>query len=261
MITRVCTKEETGDSTVRRTSKEGCRDWYQRIQAAQEGDKQQRDYLVTENVGLVYMVVKRFNNRGHDQEDLFQIGVIGLLKAIDKFDLSRELSFSTYAVPMIIGEIRRFMRDDGMIHVSRQIKDNARKIAVIKEELKKMNNCDPTIEELADATELSTDEILMAIEATTEVESIYQPIGNGQDGSPMVLADQLEDTQKNEAKLINRITVIQMLDSLEEKDRRLIELRYMEGKTQSESAKILGMNQVAVSRLEKKILLALRKQF
>ncbi len=245
MSSSLCTKEEG---------------WRLSIQKAQEGDKAERDALVTANIGLIYMVLKRFSNRGYEQEDLFQIGVIGLLKAIDKFDLDRELSFSTYAVPMIIGEIRRFMRDDGMLHVSRQIKDNARKIAIVKEELKKNNNCDPTIEELVHATGLSADEILMAIEATTEVESIYQPIGNGSDGHPMILADQLEDSKKSETEMINRITVVQMLDSLEEKDRRLIELRYMEGKTQSESAKVLGMNQVAVSRLEKKILLTLRKQ-
>lgn len=234
--------------------------WRIAIQKAQGGDKAERDALVTDNVGLIYMVLKRFNNRGYEKEDLFQIGVIGLLKAIDKFDLSRELSFSTYAVPMIIGEIRRFMRDDGMIHVSRQVKDNARKIAIVKEELKKMNNCDPTLAELEKETGLTSDEILMAMEATSEVESIYQPIGSGTDGNQMVLADQLEDSEKKEIELINHITVVQLLDSLEAKDRKLIELRYMEGKTQSESAKELGMNQVAVSRMEKKILLSLRKQ-
>ena len=235
--------------------------WRASIRKAQEGDKAARDTLVNENVGLVYMVLKRFSGRGQEIEDLFQIGVIGLLKAIDKFDLGRELSFSTYAVPMIIGEIRRFLRDDGMIHVSRQIKDNARKIAIVKECFNKTHSSEPTIEEIANATGLEPDEILMAIEATTEVESIYRPISNGNDGSEMILADQLEDTRKNEMELINQITVVQMLDSLEEKDRRLIELRYMEGKTQSESAKLLGMNQVAVSRSEKRILLMLRKQF
>ena len=122
--------------------------WRHSIQKAQNGDKTERDALVVANVGLIYMVLKRFPARGYEQEDLFQIGVIGLLKAIDKFDLGRELSFSTYAVPMIIGEIRRFLRDDGMLHVSRQIKDNARKIAAVKEELKKTNNCDPSIEQL-----------------------------------------------------------------------------------------------------------------
>lgn len=236
-------------------------DWRLSIQKAQNGDKKERDALVTENIGLIYMVLKRFTNRGHEQEDLFQIGVIGLIKAIDNFDLSRDLSFSTYAVPMIIGEIRRFLRDDGMIHVSRQVKENARKIAMAKEELKKLNNCDPTVAELELSTGLSADEIVAAMEATTEVESIYKPIGGQIDNRPLLLADQLVDTKKSETELINRVTVIQMLDSLEEKDRRLIELRYIEGKTQSESAKILGMNQVAVSRLEKKILLFLRKQF
>lgn len=240
------------------TKEEG---WRHSIQKAQNGDKTERDALVVANVGLIYMVLKRFPARGYEQEDLFQIGVIGLLKAIDKFDLGRELSFSTYAVPMIIGEIRRFLRDDGMLHVSRQIKDNARKIAAVKEELKKINNCDPSIEQLVHITGLSVDEILMAIEATTEVESIYQPIGTSGDENQMILMDQLEDTKKNENELINRITVVQMLQSLEERDRRLIELRYMEGKTQNESARILGMNQVAVSRLEKRILLSLRKQF
>lgn len=239
------------------TKEEG---WKLSIWKAQNGDKEERDALVQANIGLIYMVLKRFTGRGVEKEDLFQIGVIGLLKAIDKFDLSRELSFSTYAVPMIIGEIRRFMRDDGMIHVSRQIKDNARKIAIVKEELKKMNNCDPTVEELSERTGLSADEILMAIEASTEVESIYQPVASSSDGNQMTLADQLEDHSESELELVNRITVTQMLDSLEERERMLIELRYMQGKTQIESASILGMNQVAVSRLEKKILLNLRRQ-
>lgn len=240
------------------TKEEG---WRESILKAQNGDKEERDALVTANIGLIYMVLKRFTNRGHESEDLFQIGVIGLLKAIDKFDLSRELSFSTYAVPMIIGEIRRFLRDDGMIHVSRQIKDNARKIAIVKEELKKNFNCDPTVEELKKATGLSAEEILTAMEATTEVESIYQTVSGQSEGGQLLLADQLEDTKKSETELINRITVVQMLNCLGEKERRLIELRYLEGKTQTESARVLGMNQVAVSRLEKKILLYLRQQF
>ena len=246
MTSNLLTKEET---------------WRESIQKAQAGDKTERDYLVTANMGLVYMVLKRFANRGQEQEDLFQIGIIGLMKAIDKFDISRDFSFSAYAVPMIIGEIRRFLRDDGIIHVSRQVKDNARRIAIVKEELKKNQNTDPTMEDLAIATGLSMDEILMAIEATTEVESIYQPVGNQSDGSKLLLADQLEDQQTGEADLIDRITVSQMLSTLETRERRLIELRYLEGKTQTESAKELGMNQVAVSRLEKKILLFLRQQF
>ena len=239
------------------TKEEG---WRASIRKAQEGDKEARDALVKDNVGLIYMVLKRFAGRGHEHEDLFQIGAIGLIKAIDKFDANRELSFSTYAVPMIIGEIRRFMRDDGMIHVSRQMKDNARKIAQVKEQLKKTNNCDPTMDELMRETGLAPDEILMAMEATAEVQSIYQSIGNTSEGGQMTIADQLEDVRKSENELINRITVVQLLERLDEKERKLIELRYMEGKTQTESAQILGMNQVAVSRMEKRILLTLRKQ-
>ena len=244
-------------SSNRLTKEEG---WKTAIWKAQNGEKEERDALVMANMGLVYMVLQRFSNRGHEQEDLFQIGVIGLMKAIDKFDIGRELSFSTYAVPMIVGEIRRFLRDDGMIHVSRQIKENARKIAIAKEELKKTSNCDPTLKELEDATGLSQEEILMAIEATTEVESIYQPVSSGNDGSTLVLADQLVDKNRSETELINHITVRQLLEGLEDNQRRLIELRYMEGKTQTESAKLLGMSQVAVSRLEKKILISLRQK-
>ena len=235
-------------------------DWRISIQKAQAGDKERRDMLVTENIGLIYMVLRRFHNRGVMEEDLFQIGAIGLLKAIDKFDVSRELSFSTYAVPMIIGEIRRFLRDDGMLHVSRQIKDNARKIAIAKEELYKKQKHDPTLQELMEITGLSSEDILAAMEASTEVESIYQPIGHTPEGGQLCIADQLEDKKKMEQELINRIAVKQMLEGLSEKERMLIQLRYMEGKTQSESAKVLEMNQVGVSRLEKKILVRLRQQ-
>lgn len=236
------------------------KDWRQAIEKAQKGDKVERDAFITENIGLVYMVLKRFKNRGHESEDLFQIGVIGLMKAIDKFDISMDFSFSTYAVPMIIGEIRRFLRDDGMIHISRKIKDDGIKIAAAKERISKMYHGEPTMEKIMEETGLTYEEILVAIEASADVESIYKPIRNGEDEQAFVLADQLMDTKTKENDLINQITVKQMLESLDSKERKLIELRYMEGKTQSESAKILGMNQVAVSRLEKKILLRLRKQ-
>ena len=231
------------------------------IQKAQNGDKGERDTLVQKNIGLIYMVLKRFANRGYEQEDLFQIGVIGLIKAIDKFDLGRELSFSTYAVPMIIGEIRRFLRDDGMLHVSRQIKDNARKIAIVKEEWKNTRNSEPTVAELEKETGLDAEEILMAMEATAEVESIYKPILGNQEEGKLTLADQIEDGCEVEQQLINQITVKQMLDTLETKERNLIELRYIKGKTQTEIAQIMGMNQVAVSRMEKRILLRLRNLF
>ena len=245
MNTSGCTKEEA---------------WRASILRAQGGDKKERDTLIESNTGLVYMVLKRFTGRGYEQEDLFQIGVIGLIKAIDKFDVARELSFSTYAVPMIIGEIRRFIRDDGMIHISRQIKDNARKIAIIKENWKKTWNAEPTLLELMEETGLRAEEILSAIEATAEVESLYKPImGNNEEGK-LTLADQIEDGKENEKTIINQITVKQMLETLTETERILIQLRYMEDKTQNEIAQILGINQVAVSRMEKKVLLRLRNQ-
>ncbi len=233
------------------------KDWKECFIKAQEGNKDARDFIVAENVGLIYMVLKRFGGRGYEMEDLFQIGAIGLLKAVDRFDLEKEYAFSTYAVPMIIGEIQRFLRDDGMIHVSRQLKEHARKIAIVKEQLKKNQNKEPTIQELEAETGLSRDDIILALDATTEVESIYRPVGNGE----WTIADQLVDEQFSETKILNQITVIQMLETLDEKERQLLVLRYMEGKTQTEVAQILDMNQVAVSRLEKKILLYLRKKF
>lgn len=235
--------------------------WKESIQKAQKGDKKERDTLIENNIGLIYMVLKRFLHRGYEQEDLFQIGAIGLIKAIDKFDVSRDLSFSTYAVPMIIGEIRRFLRDDGMLHVSRQIKDNARKIAIVKEAWKKTRNCEPKLSDLERETGLKAEEIITAMEATAEVESLHKPITGGNEDGKLTLADQIEDGRKSEQELINQITVNQMLETLDENERILIILRYMEGKTQTEIAGVLGMNQVAVSRMEKRILLRLRNQF
>ena len=230
------------------------------LEKLKQGNEEARNILIERNLRLVAHVAKKYGNSNVDQDDLISIGTIGLIKAIDNFDTSLNVKFSTYAVPMIIGEIRRFLRDDGMIHISRQIKDNARKVAIAKEMLIKRNHSEPTLEELKGETGLSGEEILAAIEASSEVESIYKPIGAGSDGSTLVIADQLEDTRKSEEELMNRITVAQLLECLEEKERKLIELRYMEGKTQTESAMILGMNQVAVSRLEKKILLSLRQK-
>ena len=236
--------------------------WKEQIKCAQEGDKRARDALVEENMGLIYMVLKRFQGRGYEMEDLFQLGAIGLLKAIDRFDTEKEFAFSTYAVPMIIGEIQRFLRDDGMIHVSRQIKENARKIALIREKWKKTENKEPTIQELQKECNLSKEEILTAMESAVVVDSIYRPFHNGEetrtDGSEPTILDQLEDEQSSEDALVDRIAVRQMIQRLDERERQLIQLRYMEGKTQAQVAELLHMNQVAVSRMEKKVLLQLR---
>lgn len=205
------------------------------------------------------MVTKRFEGRGTDREELVQIGAIGLIKAIDKFDPSLPYSFSTYAVPLIIGEIRRFLRDDGMIHISRSVKENARKIALIREKLKKTENKEPTLEELRELTGLQYEEIVTAMEAYSEVDSIFRPIA-GEEGETFTLGEKLADEKQFENPIVNSIALKQVMDTLEEGENRLIQLRYMQNKTQSETAKILGTNQVAVSRMEKKILAKLRQR-
>ena len=236
------------------------------IQQAHEGDKRARNELVSENLGLVRAVARRFDNRGHDREELFQIGCIGLMKAIDKFDISLNLAFSTYAVPMITGEIRRFLRDDGMVKVSRTLKENAYKVHKAREWLCKELGREPNLVEVSAATGLSNEEIVMATEANREVESLYQPVYE-KDGDELLLIDQLcgrekEDFTREEPEkeaVLNQMVIDQLLSLLNGQERKLIELRYFENKTQTEVAAELKMSQVQVSRLEKKILLRLRE--
>lgn len=236
------------------------------IEQAHEGDKTARDRLVSENLGLVHAVARRFENRGHDREELFQIGCIGLMKAIDKFDLSLNLAFSTYAVPMIMGEIRRFLRDDGMVKVSRTLKEHGYKISKARELLAAQLGREPDLAELSKATELSIEEIVLALEANKEVESIYQPVYE-KDGDELLLIDQVcgkesggfEEEEPEKEAVLNHMVIEQLLEILSEQERTLIKLRYFETKTQSEVASMLGMTQVQVSRLEKKILQRLRE--
>ena len=208
---------------------------------AQEGDLCARDEVFNENTGLIYMVIKRFSGRGYDSDELFQIGSIGLLKAIERFDTTSDYAFSTYAVPMIIGEIRRFLRDDNMVHISRKIKEDARKIAIVREQEQKQHNRSLTVDEVQ---KLTHEEVVLATEAYTQPEELteYQPVAT------------IEDKEE----IINRLLVKQLLDELDERDRKLIELRYICEKTQAQTAEILGMNQVGVSRREKDILKRMR---
>lgn len=229
------------------------------IRKAQEGDKVAREQVINENVGLVWSIVKRFLGRGQEADDLFQIGVIGLMKAVDKFDLSYDVMFSTYAVPMIAGEIKRFLRDNNsLIKMSRSVKENGWKIKVAKEKLSYELGRDATMEELAAATELSLEDVITALEANSEVESIYKTVYQGE-GNEIYLLDRIPEEKNETEQLINRMTVEQLLDSLSEEERTLITSRYFEDKTQVETAGILGISQVQVSRLEKKILLKMRK--
>lgn len=228
------------------------------IQKSHEGDKAAREQLVEENVGLIWCVVKRFYGRGLESEDLFQIGSIGLLKAIDKFDLSYDVKFSTYAVPMISGEIKRFLRDDGMIKVSRTLKELSYKIFQTREKLLDLLGREPTIEELAEKMQIDKEEIVEALEAGSEVESIYKPI-HQKEGNEIWLMDKLEEKEHREEKILDHMLLQQLLGTLEKEERTLIYMRYFQDKTQSQVGKELGISQVQVSRMEKKIMENLRK--
>ena len=228
------------------------------IQRSHEGDKEAREQLVEENVGLIWCVVKRFYGRGADAEDLFQIGSIGLLKAIDKFDLSYDVKFSTYAVPMISGEIKRFLRDDGMIKVSRSLKELSYKIFQTREELIGTLGREPTIEELSEKMQVEKEEIVQAMEAGEEVESLYKPI-HQKEGSEIRLMDKLEEKEQREEKILDRMLLKQLLETLNKEERKLIYLRYFLDQTQSAVGKMMGISQVQVSRMEKRIMEHLRK--
>lgn len=230
------------------------------IKKSQNGDKQAREDLVLNNVGLVWSIVRRFINRGYEPDDLFQIGIIGLIKAIDKFDLSFNVKFSTYAVPMIMGEIKRFLRDDGMIKVSRSLKESAGKIRKTRESLTNKLGREPTIEEVSSELGLSKEEIVMALESNTEVDSLNKTIYKG-DGNSIYLIDKLPDGEEDKSDLlIDKLTLKEVIEGLDEKDQKIIILRYFKDKTQTDIAKELGISQVQVSRLEKKILTKMREK-
>lgn len=229
------------------------------IQMAHEGDKAARDQLVEDNVGLVWSIVRRFAGRGHELEDLFQIGSIGLLKAIDKFDLSYDVRFSTYAVPMITGEIKRFLRDDGLIKVSRSVKELGMKVGAARESLSGSLGREPTIEEIAGELKVSREEVAASLEAGAEVESLYRPFGKN-DGQELCLMDRLEEKEDAEETLLNRMVLRELISELGPKEREIIIRRYFYNQTQSVIAADLDISQVQVYRLEKKILRQMREK-
>lgn len=218
-------------------------------------DKNSR--LVTENINLIYLVMKRFRNRGIEQDDLFQIGAVGLIKAAQRFDESRGFAFSTYAVPLIIGEIQRFLRDDGMVHISRKIQDDARKIAIIREKYKMRENSEISLEELENISGMSKHDIIIAMEADKKAASIENE--NVLDFLDNKMSTETADKSSETDKVINHIAMRQAFDSLDESERRLIMLRYMQDKTQKQVADVFGRNQVAISRMEKNVLAKLRR--
>ncbi len=230
------------------------------IKQAHQGDKVSRDRVLTENTALIWSIVRRFLNRGYEGEDLFQIGCIGMLKAIDRFDVEYNVAFSTYAVPLIAGEIRRFLRDDGIIKISRTIKENQNKIIAETEKFRETNHVEPTIEQLSELCSLSKEDVVTAIESLRNVESIDKEADSTGDGNSVSIMDRLVDKTNHENMVVDRLLIRQLLDTLEEKERNIIILRYYKNKTQSDIAKEIGITQVQVSRLEKKILKKLKKQ-
>ncbi len=235
-------------------------DTMQLITMAKSGDKHAQNMLVESNIGLVWSIVRRFQNRGHETDDLFQIGCIGLIKAVNKFDVTYEVKFSTYAVPMIIGEIKRFLRDDGIIKVSRSLKETSNKARITKEVMSKELGREPTINELAQRLEISNEELIMAVESGYTPESLFNPVGDS-DNDSILLIDKLnDDCNENETNIIDKIALKQVLNTLKPRERQIIILRYFEEKTQVQIAELLGISQVQVSRIEKKILAEIRSK-
>lgn len=229
------------------------------IKQARAGDKLARDKVIKSNMALVYSIVKRFAGRGYDVEDLGQIGAIGLIKAVDKFDVNYDVKFSTYAVPLITGEIKRFLRDDGMVKVSRSLKESGWRIKRAAEQLALQLGREATMEELCEATDMKKEDIVLALEAGSEVESLHKTVFQ-KEGSEISLMDRIPSDKDESDGVVNRLLLEQLLGELESKERELIELRYFEDKTQTQVAAALQMNQVQVSRLEKKILMTMRKK-
>ena len=229
------------------------------IQKSHEGDEEARAQIVEENTGLVWCIVRRFTGRGTELEDLFQIGTIGLLKAIDKFDLSYEVKFSTYAVPMISGEIKRFLRDDGMIKVSRSLKELSYKGYQAQEVLGRKLGREPSVTELAEYLDVSPEELTMAMDACTDVESLHRPVYK-KEGQEISLMEKVGKEDGAEERVLDHLLLKELLTSLDKEERKLIYLRYFAEKTQTQVGKEMGISQVQVSRMEKKILKNLRER-
>lgn len=231
------------------------------ILRAQKGDQEAQNTLVEENIGLVWSLVKRFKCRDAETEDIFQVGCIGLIKAIKKFDPQFEVKFSTYAVPMIVGEIKRYFRDDGAIKVSRALKELGQKANAVKEQIEKNTGRTPTIHELAEKLNVEPEELVQAIEANYQPESLYKTIGESD--NPMYLIDRLrlDDEDSRESAILERLSLTKALQNLDERSKQIIFLRYFREETQQMVAEKMGISQVQVSRLEKKIMEELRSRF
>lgn len=218
-----------------------------------KGDKDAREQFIYGNLRLVLSVIKRFNTTNENSDDLFQIGCIGLMKAIDNFDISLNVKFSTYAVPMIMGEIRRFLRDNSAIRVSRSLKDIAYKAISAREAMTKKTLNEPTISEVANAIGFSKEEVVYALDAIQSPMSLYEPIYN-EGGDALFVMDQVSDRKNKEEHWVEQLALNNAMKHLDDRETEIVELRFFEGKTQTEVADLVGISQAQVSRLEKSAL-------
>lgn len=223
-----------------------------------KGDEEARQKLVNGNLRLVLSVIQRFTNRGEYVDDLFQVGCIGLMKAIDNFDLSQNVKFSTYAVPMIIGEIRRYLRDNNPIRVSRSLRDMAYKALQVRDSLVTRYSREPTISEIAGELKMPREDVVFALDAIQEPVSLFEPIYHD-GGDPIFVMDQIGDDKNMDVNLLENIAVREALSRLSDREKHILTLRFFEGKTQMEVAEEIGISQAQVSRLEKAALSHMRK--
>ena len=227
------------------------------IMESQQGDKEARDTVFKENAGLVYSMAKRFAGRSVEMEDIVQIGSIGLLKAIDRFDISYDVKFSTYAVPMILGEVKRYLRDNNSIRVSRSLRDTAYKAIYTRENLLKKQSKEPTLCEIAKELGVSKEEIAYALDAIQSPVSLYEPVYTD-GGDPLYVMDQLSDKKNSEEHWVEDLSLGEAMQRLPDRERRIIDMRFFEGKTQTEVAEEIHISQAQVSRLEKSALKSMK---
>ena len=231
------------------------RELFEKLQA---GDEEAREQLIQGNLRLVLSVIKRFTNRGEYVDDLFQVGCIGLMKAIDNFDLSQNVKFSTYAVPMIIGEIRRYLRDNNSIRVSRSLRDIAYKALQVKEKLTNKNSKEPTITEIAKELNLPKEEVVFALDAIQDPISLFEPVYHD-GGDAIYVMDQVSDDKNHDESWLEEIALKEAMKKLNDREKHILNLRFYEGRTQMEVAEEIGISQAQVSRLEKSALAHMRK--
>ena len=226
---------------------------------AKEGDQQAREELISGNLRLVLSVIQRFSNRGVNADDLFQVGCIGLMKAIDNFNTDLDVKFSTYGVPMIIGEIRRYLRDNSTMRVSRAMRDTAYKVLQAKEAYIAQHQKEPTVEEIANILDIKREEVVFALDAILEPVSLYEPVYSDS-GDTICVMDQVRDSKNTDEMWLERIALKEAVSHLSEREKKILSMRFFQGKTQMEVSAEIGISQAQVSRLEKNALRQIRKE-